>query len=265
MKKFFLLSWAVIAALSFSSCSKDDDGKKDDPKPEPSKEMRYVQSIVYHFPDASASYLNGTNFYEYDDQHRLIKEVFVSESPFTSSYTNTYTYEGNTIKKYDTDGELMKEYQLNDQGYAIAEYYIRDGEKHLSMTYEYDQDGYLKQEFYSDGTIAGTFTQKDGNITSSLRDYWTEENEGIVTQYFYSSTKNLANFNLDDIIGDYLDGGSALPIFGKKNTNLLIGHTLQDCDYGNNYTYDMNENGYVTAVHGTYLGHAYTKTITYYE
>ncbi len=33
MKKFFLLSWAVIAALSFSSCSKDDDGNNDNSEP----------------------------------------------------------------------------------------------------------------------------------------------------------------------------------------------------------------------------------------
>ena len=34
MKKFLLLTWAVIAAFSLNSCSKDDDGKKDDPSPE---------------------------------------------------------------------------------------------------------------------------------------------------------------------------------------------------------------------------------------
>ena len=33
MKKFFLLAWAVIAALSFSSCSKDDDGNNDNSEP----------------------------------------------------------------------------------------------------------------------------------------------------------------------------------------------------------------------------------------
>lgn len=34
MKKFLLLAWAVIAVFSLNSCSKDDDGKKDDPSPE---------------------------------------------------------------------------------------------------------------------------------------------------------------------------------------------------------------------------------------
>ena len=33
MKKFFLLAWAVILALSFSSCSKDDDGNNDNSEP----------------------------------------------------------------------------------------------------------------------------------------------------------------------------------------------------------------------------------------
>ena len=95
MKKFFLLSWAVIAALSFSSCSKDDDGKKDDPAPEPTKEMRYVQSIVYQSPEESLIHGNSL-FFEYDAQHRLIKYTLIRPNGWTN--TCTLTYIGNTIK-----------------------------------------------------------------------------------------------------------------------------------------------------------------------
>lgn len=254
MKKFFLLSWAILTALSFSSCSKDDNGKKNDPDPEPTKEIRYVQSMVYQSPEGSL--INGNSLYfEYDEQHRLTKYTLVRPNGWTQTFTLTYM--GNTIKVSMTGSDSFSgEFQLNSQGYVIKD--------HWGYTYEYDKDGYLKRRLNNDGTINSTFTQQNGNLTSSLRSNWAEE---TVTQYFYSSTKNLANFNLDDMLGVgdmdwelYL----GLGLFGKNNTNLLTGHSAH-CDVGNNFTYDIDKDGYVTAVHGTYLGYSYTKTITYYK
>lgn len=255
------MTWAVIAAFSLNSCSKDDDGKKDDPNDPQPQEMRYVKSIVYSIPDNPNH--DGTSYsFEYDEQHRISK---CFDGNTNKTYTFTYDQNSVTIlcNNQEYNDQTTIKLQLNDQGYA-ASIPFTTGER---IVYEYDNDGYLKSTASYDANEnlfdKYSYTQQNGNIATQT---YASNTTSETYTYTYMSHKNLANLNLDDIFGvNITDGVDCIGLFfgGKKNVNLLASHT-QEQDNGKTFTYDFDENGYVTAVHGTLFREAYTKKIFYY-
>lgn len=255
------MTWAVIAAFSLNSCSKDDDGKKDDPNDPQPQEMRYVKSMT--------SDRGNNRTFEYDDQHRLSK---VTDIEADNKRTYLYSYNGNTvtIKELNKQGDLSNEkvLQLNDKGYVIS----ATDEYDNNYKFTYDADGYLqKEEYKRNNQVQDTYIYRwaNGNMVSLTEA--SANSPTYTTTYRYQADQTLAvNIALFDAFRYYFGEWEAftLSIFkGKPSANLFTKY--DDGDLTISYDYIFDNDGYVSKVSyretsGNWLDETTTVQITYY-
>lgn len=229
MKKIFLLILPLLA-VSFNSCSKDDDGGSE------SNDKKIVSqvSVKNHY---------GTYVLEfsYDSQNRLTKIYEDAEN-----YT-TFDYSGNTVTITDAYGEGHIDVYtatLNSQGYITV---LKD-EDGNTTSYTYDGNGYLSKTVWGDGS--------EGELlcTWSNGDLVMEKSTGgdpYIANYEYTSIVNKTNLNVYALTWGYfhVDDPELLGVnglLGKMNTNLIKKAT--DYDGTRSFSYTFDSDGYPTTI-----------------
>ena len=253
MKKFLLLTWAVIAVFSLNSCSKDDDGKKDDPNDPQPQEMRYVKSVRCS---------NGDTYsYEYDDQHRRTKCI----NYFTNEMiTCTYTYSTNDVtvavknevighEEYNHNSTTVL--QLNAKGYVISASEV--GGENENSEFIYDSDGYLISSPMNGGY---TYSWINGNLMTSKGD------ETLNFGYNTNTIKPISVDLLGILAGGYMGEEWWIydPFIEKHNANLV---TTIKGSINANLVYTFDDEGYITKITNsqpTYEGESLSYEIMYY-
>ncbi len=114
MKKLlFVMLLCAVAAVSFTSCSKDDDESIDKNKIIGTWKAKQVQVDGDWITIPSNSrYSMSMTFYE--------DGKYYGESDFFGTGYGTYKISGNSIKTY-VDGEYMYTYRINSITYSTAE------------------------------------------------------------------------------------------------------------------------------------------------
>ena len=144
--------------------------------------------------------VGGTNTYFYDDNGRLIREVYSSEGTRTITYT--YDDSGNCIQEtylYDSWVHYTNTYtyMFDENGNCIEEKFCDENNKVLTDSHVYDDNGKLLQTTSDtrDGLITTTtYTYDDsGNLVWERFDV-SEEDEytvGYTIEYAYDERGNL--------------------------------------------------------------------------
>jgi len=245
MKKFLLLAWGVIAAFSLNSCSKDDDGKKDDPNDPQPQEMRYVKSIL---GQSLSRGWREIRTYEYDDKGRRTKMVITYNNNIV---TYNYTYNENTVtiqKESIYEGkEPSKEtsiVQLDANGYPLSRRSDYD-----TYVYGYDEDGHLisvKETDNSGFEQTHTYTWFNDNLIDC--------SSPEPSSYEYNTTPvKLTSVDLNVVLSDELglEWFDADHLIEKHSVNMLAKYYINGYNDPNSYetfTYQFDEDGYVTKV-----------------
>lgn len=264
MKKLFLFVAVMITAVSFSSCSKDDDNGNSTPR-----EMRYVKEI------RSTDYRNRSNYckFEYDQQHRITKCYTNTEDGQTITYS--FVYNGNTVQvtaNSSASDESFPYAQVDLNNNGLATTYTPQGYGD-TYTYEYDATGGLTKEQSSSGYTV-TYRWENGNRYEASN----SENSpsDVYTEVYTSRATPPCNLNFSgrDIpcrMDGILNVGSFF--LGKQNANLLeyAESTETGTSYleGYRYSHEFNQEGYISRIKETwyYAGEddeVTTYDITYY-
>ncbi len=236
MKKMFLIVAAISAIVSFSACNNDKD-ETDGKSP---TEMRYVKTIAMDHDVINI---------EYDDQHRIIK--FGDDD---------LIYDGNNVLISQS-----KRIQLNDAGYVIAtESYDESSQTYRTdATYEYDAAGQLIASNYIIDYINYRYRWENGNRYIS----WSTDSDdyGYVYKNTYTSLKT-PPCNLDFSTPNNWTEAYGLP-FGKQCSNLTeIDETSSNGFVeGYQYTYEFDQDGYISKIIETWYADGYEDKTTTYE
>lgn len=157
MKKKFLLITAMLSALFWISCKKDNGGVNPPPGNQPP-----ANSKIKTWGTA-----NGVQSLEYNAAGNIVKEITAGKA--IPNYT--YDYNGNLIyaKRFNPDGSLSedKTLTLNANGLVTEEFNALIPSQIIK--YEYNAEGYvIKQTNFGNGSI-NTITlhhYQDGNLVS---------------------------------------------------------------------------------------------------
>lgn len=239
MKKFLLLAWAVIAAFSLNSCSKDDEDPND-PKPQ---EMRYVKSILGQSPHRGG--WREFRTYEYDDKGRRTKMVYTFDNDiFIYNYIyneNTVTIQEESIYEGEEPFKETSIVQLDANGYLLSrrnDYY--------TWVYGYDEDGHLisvKKTDNSGSEHTYTYTWFNDNLIYC--------STSLPSSYQYNTTPvKLTSVDLISVLSDALESEwfDADHLIEKHSVNMLARWQVRGSSSYCTFTYQFDEDGYVTKV-----------------
>lgn len=188
---------------------------------------KLVSKITIYYKDRVEEEMN----FSYDETGRV-----TSLSDPLNGYVISYEKQGNTLSVTIAPPTGMHNHAdcvLNEQGYIVSQ---TDGGS--TFLYTYDAAGQT-QSMSMDGKYESTYTWEDGNLI---------ESEGFQRQsYRYTNQANKANLNFSALFWQAYDVDTyQLGLCG------YLGNKCKDLAYGignTDYTYDLDENGYVTTIH----------------
>ncbi|MBN1414916.1 MAG: hypothetical protein JW973_07435 [Bacteroidales bacterium] len=190
----------------------------------------------------TAEYFDGTDASEvnfsYDTKGRHTK------TDFSDGWYVTWTYGSNKVTEENyTDGSLSSTivYNLNFEGLAMTSTKTKAGKNspESSTAYDFDEEGYLISEIEVNATDAGDrdeyyYEYEDGNLVfksheNSKSDFYSE----TTNEYYLDKPNKFSNTH---------------KFTGKPNTNLLkkSTYTMNSVTITSNYSYQINDAGYVT-------------------
>ena len=249
MKKLFLFVAVMITAVSFSSCSKDDDNGNTTPK-----EMRYVKEITFNY---DFSIVKSIRF-EYDDQHRVVK--YESSTDGSEPRTFPVTYNGKNVQIRELNSSyITTTLKLNDAGNVI---FAEEIERGSQWSYEYDTAGRLISEQCENQSPYEHYTYRweNGNRYATSNSY--EPNPPVI---IYTNLKTPpCNFDFTNGIRLSYEDFCA----GLQNANLLESST---CYYesgsyeGRKYAYEFNQDGYISRIKETWYYAGEDDEVTTYD
>lgn len=260
MKKLFLLALPLLA-ITFNSCSKDDDGG-DDGYQWPTY-GKLVKKVAWH---SDTNDYNDDCEFTYDNQQRLVKATW------DNGYSKSLTYNNNTITLND-NGEFYTTYILDENGYltrqndddgsyAVHEYSSGYSSKSTEIKLDKDSDYDKYEEIYT--WLNGNLVKQVGRYYdgTKLLDYTFTYN------YTYNSIENKLNLNILDIFDFSYWEPTCINFRGRSLKNYPISQTNDDGETLS-YSYTFDNDGYPTKIVETWAdGHGYTSssttTITYY-
>jgi len=235
-----------VFILFTSSCKKGDDINKSSANINSVKKLQTV-----HYSSGS------TTTYEYNSDGKVSKSIDTGDGVHGGGYTFTYTYSGNiiTTTTVEPTGRITNEVStLNSQGYISKTTGTR-GSQNYAITYEYDNSGYCIKEIFSESNSnqITTYIYTNGNKTSST--YTEGTYTSLVTYEYYLDKEN----TLSD---EHLFGMSYR---GKSSKNLIKKETYPPSNTSfTAYTYDYDQDNYVTKLTNTYNdGTTYWETYSY--
>lgn len=185
LNKLFYILLTCILTLGLAACS-DDDNDGTDPKPtNPENNTLYLYSQIEGDWGENKQFVVSFKT-EYDDQARITKITYPSESDKNPDRYSNY--------KYDTDGKLIS-YESNEHDYRgyIGQFTYSDkkveiisthsGSKHREVLTLDDKDRLIKKETYLNDEIAETITitYDDKKLTATVRK--SGSNEYTITSY----------------------------------------------------------------------------------
>lgn len=223
MKKFITFAAIAFAALAMVSCEKKDGDEGSTAAVE--KRIKTFSLVGDGWADVYQ--------YTYDDSGKLIK-VYREESKQWS-----FAYNGSEVTIKNAEGNTAYTLTLNAEGYCEKMVDEWGDER----TYAYNSKGQIT-EIKKNGTVVSTLTIEDGCIVT-----WTREKDGELQTkiHTYMSTKNLGSIH--NIRSEATDPGQWLyeaGFFGKGTTYLCSSSQWQHSDAKATYTYEYDEDGYVT-------------------
>ena len=215
MKNLFLMYVALAAsALVFAACSDNDDN----PVTPQDNEKRYV--LVEERVTYSDSGTEWQTYYSYDDQGRLIKELFQEQIPGEGEYEEVteFSYEGGLIKEKKSDKEETNILHLNAEGMLTDyEFYNYAANDFLHYTYEYDDDQQLKCTHNADGATQ-TATWEDGELVK-LEIAKNGVTSTVIT-IEPSTVETPDGFYLMDMLSSIAQNFIILGVYGKQPKHL---------------------------------------------
>ena len=235
-----LFSLTILAAMILTGCRKDDEIPPSDAKLIPTKIIfayptgnndgaRDGSTVLFHYDEYErlAEIVHTTQTGDdlritrkttlvYDEQGQLDREEIEENYPDEKgvfnpkSYTNTFTYEGNTVR---VSGAKNAVYTLNDNGLLIKVEHFYENGGSSRITYEYDGKGNMTQSRYNDESIQYSYgyDRKNGIYRWVLVPQW------------------------------YLIGAS-LPFNENRTNNLDATYRGKEKEFG--YGYQYNEQDY---------------------
>lgn len=230
MKKLFLFVAVMMAAVAFSSCSKDEENEGED-----GNKISIVNQIIQQDDDGRII----TWEFDYDAQNRITKTTCENKKESIGEYDieqMLFSYSAGkvTVTQPQEYGDNIYNATLNGQGY-IETLKLRDI---LSTKHFYDANGYLTKT---------TWESNDESYT--LQSSWNNGNlvrENNVT-YEYNNMRNRMNIDIYALLFLYphvIDNPEiiyAVGLIGEKSKNLMTKQI--DGNHYCNFTYEMNANG----------------------
>jgi len=212
MKKFFNPQQLLLPALVlvfFSSCQKDTD----QPKPDKITKACLITKVTFAGTDAIT--------YHYDNQNRLQHADYTGDITNAENYVKAY--------EYDEEGRVIKEVFKNTAGHIYGYFSFGYNSKNLlatvsffnkpagssSFNHEYDQE-----IIYTAGNrIAKVTTTNPGNTQESRYDIYVYDNQDNVTRIIGNVVNGATTTN--DVTTDYTYDNKNNPLF--NNTYLGVG------------------------------------------
>jgi len=250
MKKITLL---FLATLILFSCSSDDPLTDNGGNSKPQRRIAKIEKL---YSENSYNY-SSTEIFTYDNQGRWIRSDYSANDNYLNvNHISTLSYSGNTIR-YSGDNFEEDVFELKNN------IIVSRGDNPRLDDYHYSNN-YLTQ--IGIGTYAN-FEYTNGNLTKVI------EGKGESHEDIY----NIAYTDYPDKMGfcayevSYND--TAIEVnpanilyqfgyFGKKSKNLIesIDSTWGDKIY---YSYEFDNQGYVTKIIERYVYQGKTETTTY--
>lgn len=268
VKYFMGCLTALFFLQAFVACSDDDDNG-----PAFSKDgKRLVRSITYDGWEAEGE--KGVYYFKYNGEGQMIRvelrTTYASdedERTYTDTEYYTYSLSGNklTAKYVYNDSEYPEDSEHEEGVFTLNEDgFVAEGE--IRNDYEYAENSYAYRCFYNDDRQLIRTECPAHNATQEY--FWENGNyvrirSGLVFTYTYYDIENKTNIDFGSILygteglGDddlYLNIAGYL---GKTSRNLL-----KSTDY-TQYSYEFDEEGYVTKVTETSRDTRWTYTISY--
>lgn len=219
MKKLFLFAAALIMAVSFNACSKEETpGNSDNTENNEggndnnggnngggtTSDVKLVKQIKYSQEDGD----NVGIELEYDSQNRPVKVKMWGEEV-------TYSYNGNTMTVTDTDKYVMK---LNADGFVTS--FDFDG-GNVSNTYNNGYVSRITTTWGKDEERYNDFVWNNG-LLSSIETTYSDEHYLVKWSFTYDTNQTPTPINIDiihmifDPFGDDFSV-SAFGFFGKQS------------------------------------------------
>lgn len=163
----------------------------------------------------SIEYISNTLTYEYDANGNMIKgdnaayEYDTNGNMVTKRYKDYLDRDAKTIYEYDADGNMVKEVQYSGDGsvsqennyaYDVNGNRIKMWNDFSNATYEYDANGNMVKETWAD-YYAGAWT---GTTTYEYDEKGRRTKGTVTSQYGNDYSKNVTEFNYEDIEGGYI-------------------------------------------------------------
>lgn len=266
--RFTLPAVLMAALLLATACGNDNDDNKDRYATNKAGE-RLVEKIEYINPSDSTEYgydlysytTDGTvksyidYFQYYDGGLRQTKSITTIErrNNTITAITNGFNYENNENEDlYSIDTLILN---LNSKGLAISGFekeINKYNQENISLNFIYTPNDQL-QDIYHNDVLLGKFEWENGNIRS-YTPYEEDGNPYRTQNYQYEPQPNASNIDWCGYLG-YIwvarSGDASICLFssgllGKKNKD-LISH-YEDGDIESSYSYEFDEDGYVSGV-----------------
>lgn len=243
MKKLLLFILPLLA-VTFNSCSKDDDSGNTYGK--------LVQSIV-----TIGDYGTTAVYFSYDDKQRITQFAQYSEDDV---YICNLTYDDNKITAIYEDYSGVYTFTLTNS--YVTKFDSVDseyGNHNYYRTFEYS-NGYLAKTLYPQAPEESiTYIWSGGNMTEQIF------SDGGVETYTYTNKSNKLNVDFFEFNGRFINFNCPIVFNGMRMKNLPLSVPSIYGDDRIEYTYVIDNDGYPTMILGTSSdGESYTSTITYH-
>lgn len=265
MKTFRLIGKMILAVLIMASVTACSDGDDDDDNPNTGNQSeKLIKKITEDYGSYYQLAYSGkklSSFKYYDWEGDLETNI-------------TFSYSGNTAtmsERYD-EYEYKVNFKLNDKGYITS---ISDAGGYIDGSCTYNSDGYITKltsseddgDYYSSNTTV--FTYANGNRTKAVETSIDEEDEYTETRiYTYNEyeNKSMLNFVGYDEFDYFLY--TTTGFLGKAPKNLVSKVEITTDNYWEEdrtyyYTYELDEEGYVTKIHEREVSSGWDYTETY--
>lgn len=281
MKKWIVLSLALIMALSLCACGKDTGGKKDDENRDEKVNASLFTEVLMSEKNSDGGTDTMKGIIEYDDEYniigtktytndKLVYEVIYDKDPDKPLLNKSYDEDGNCTDKteytYDADGnclECTSTYEYDGQTVTskhvntydanrniLTEKSYKNGKLNYECHYTYTADGNMeKQTYFEDGVESAVYTytyDEQGNVL-------TEKLDGPLSGYVNTYENTYENGKLVEVKA-YEDG-----VMFRMTKYDSEGNEILDISY------DQDSGEEWTRMESAYENGKLIKEVEYYE
>ncbi|MCM1531501.1 MAG: hypothetical protein NC048_02445 [Bacteroides sp.] len=264
MKRMITLLATAGCLLFATSCNKDNDKKQFATNKAGERLVEKVEATQYNTADTT--YFSYHFSYNSDGTLKTLTHYWNSEDS-KYHYVLSFEKKNNTLymnrTDYDAtntiDDETSTSFDLNSKGLIVLD---RGWEGKENFRLSYDESGKYLHSVFDGDELMWTFEWEDGNIFNDEVAYTTQSHPSNMDWCaFFQSWRHLDYYRHHDDNEDLVDLPSICLSWGFSEG--YLGSKCQGLpseDYECNYTYDFDEDGFVSAIYRSYKS---TGKITY--